>query len=339
LLPFNPIAFGGGISLFFGSQVFANVQPRAAFVNFIGDMGASGNVASRCAAELTFAVYGSTVAGGGIAMHIGGHTQFLIYNIAANIKSLFSRAPISTIGSSSQILCEDNVVSHCSASSSSHTSSGGVVRGGGISVMIGGAAVIVSFGYKGLVQAVVAGSSAAHTWVYAVSASRNSVSNCHLMINSSVSSSGAVLSGGGINVMVGASCFSYSAVGSSACTAGDMQFAGSVNVSANAVSHCNASVNSNAYSTGSMLLGGCISATIGAYIVANGQISSGSTTFTASLVTSLNNLTHCYLDSNTNGEDQASSAFGGAFVQLCLVLHLLQKCFHSVREFLPTSHL
>ena len=130
-------------------------------------------------------------------------------------------------------------------------------------------------------------------------------------MNSSVSSSGAILSGGGINVMMGASCFSFSAVGSSSCSAGNMQFVANINVSSNAVSQCNVSVNSNVYSTGSMLLGGCIAATIGASIVANGQISSGSTAFISSLTASQNQLTHCYLDSYTNGEEQASSAFGG----------------------------
>jgi hypothetical protein len=60
-----------------------------------------------------------------------------------------------------------------------------------------------------------------------------------------------------------------------------------------------------------MLLGGCISATVGASILANGQIDSGSTTFSASLVADQNVLSHCMLDSRTNGEEQASSAFGG----------------------------
>ncbi len=311
LLPFDPLAFGGGISLFVGSHIFANVQPKLSFVNFVGNMEARANSISRCEATLNFAVYGSTVSGGGISMHVGGHTQFLIYNIASKFTTLVARAPISFIGPGSTIVCESNVVSNCSASSSSRTSNGGVVRGGGISIMIGGAAVVVSFGYKFLVQAVVAGSTPANMKAYQVSATKNDISNCFLTMNSSVSSSGAILSGGGINVMIGASCFSFSAVGLSACSAGDMQFVGNVNISANSISHCNALVNANVYSTGSMLLGGCVSATIGASIVANGQISSGSTTFTASLSISQNNLTHCFLDSNTNGEDQASSAFGG----------------------------
>ena len=70
-------------------------------------------------------------------------------------------------------------------------------------------------------------------------------------------------------------------------------------------------MNSNVSSTGSMLLGGCIAATVGASVLANGRIDSGNSTFNASLAADRNVLSHCYLDSYTNGEEQASSALGG----------------------------
>ncbi len=311
VLPFDAIAFGGGISFFVGSQVFANVQREAAFVNFVGHMEAKRNTVTHCRVNVQSAVYGSTVSGGGISLHIGGHSQFLMYNQKTKFFTLVARAPISLIGANSRILCEENVVSNCSASSSSHTSNGGVVRGGGISVLIGGAAAVVSFGYRHLIQAFVAGSPTSRSTVYEVSATKNVVSNCVVAMRVNVSSSGAILSGGGINVMIGASCFSFSAVGSSYCSAGATFFSGSVNLSSNIVSHSSASIISNVYATGSMLLGGCISATVGASILANGQIDSGSTTFSASLVADQNVLSHCMLDSYTNGEEQASSAFGG----------------------------
>jgi hypothetical protein len=80
-----------------------------------------------------------------------------------------------------------------------------------------------------------------------------------------------------------------------------------------------------------MLMGGCIAATVGASILANGQINSGSTTFSASLEAAYNVLSHCYLDSYTNGEEQASSAFGGDNPQTETFMYCdaVCRCFES----------
>jgi hypothetical protein len=312
-LPFDPIAFGGGISLFVGSHVFANeylTNPLQTYsVNFFGKVEAQSNTISSCAVVLNFVVYGSAIAGGGISIHIGGHSQFFIFNQqGVMFTRLVARAPASLIGLNSEIVCDQNIVSNCNVSAAYHAANGCSARGGGISVVIGGASAIVGFGYRGAVQGFVTGSSDAS---YYISAAGNIVSQCLVIVNSSVSSSGAVLSGGGINVAVGASCFSFSALGSSLCSAGDSMFSGIVNLSANTVSRCQVYANSRIFSVGTQLRGGCISATFGASILSNGQTYSGSNTFGAHLVASHNNLSDCYLNTHTNGEDQASSVFGG----------------------------
>jgi hypothetical protein len=219
---------------------------------------------------------------------------------------------VSFIGLNSKIVCDQNIVSSCNVSVTHNAANGCSARGGGISVVIGGASVIVTFGFRGDVQAFVTGSvQGSNEPSCYISAAGNIVSQCIVIINSSVSSSGAVLSGGGINVFIGASCFSFSALGSSLCSVGDSKFSGSVNLSANTVMRCQVYSNSKIFSVGTQLRGGCISATFGASILSNGQAYSGNKTFSAHLVASHNNLSNCYLNSHTNGEDQASSVIGG----------------------------
>ena len=313
ILPFDPLVFGGGISFFVGAHVFAHTTASfAPFVNFFGEMVVENNIITRCHAVVNFPAYGSMAAGGGISMHIGGHSQFFLYNVLyVTFSNINVIAPATLIGSNSRIICSGNTLTHCSAAIVSSTTQGGVARGGGISVMVGGTAAVVSVGSIYAINGIIAGNTAAGSNAYQVSLVENVVSHCIAIINSSISSSGALVSGGGMNIMIGPSCFSFSSIGPSACSAGDSFFFGSINISANYVSQCNASQHSNFFSTGSLVLGGCIAASVGASILANGGINSGGTTFSASLLAAGNMLSQCYIDSDTGGEMQASSAFGG----------------------------
>jgi hypothetical protein len=282
---------------------------------------------------VNFAAYGSMAAGGGISMHIGGYSQYLLYNVmGVTFSSISVNAPATSIGADSQIFFSGNTISHCSAGIVAQTTQGGVARGGGVSVNIGGAAVIVSVGSIYAINGIVAGSTAADSHVYLVSAVDNILSNCIAIINSSISSSGVLVTGGAISLMIGPSCFSFSSIGPSVCSIGDSVFSGLINISANSVSDSNASLYSNFFSTGSRVLGGGIAASVGASVLANGGISSGGTTFMATLLATQNTLSHCYIDSDTGGEMQASSAFGGEFScvffsHLCMVDDSFCRCF------------
>jgi len=56
ILSFDPLVFGGGISLFVGPHIFGQFEGRAAaFVNFTGTIAAEGKVMSRCHAVVNFA--------------------------------------------------------------------------------------------------------------------------------------------------------------------------------------------------------------------------------------------------------------------------------------------
>jgi hypothetical protein len=307
---FDPVASGGGISLHMGSLVFARVSKKMqAFVNFVGSMEAKGNVMQSCHATVNFAFHGGMVSGGGLFMSISGHSHLLVQSIGTFFSDISTLAPAALISSNSQMVSQNNSLYNCSAISGTLSSYGGSVRGGGISMLVGSSSVIISIGYLYLIQGSAPVSTAADS--YQVSAVENFVSDCFVVLTSKVASRSGTASGGGIDVMIGASCLSFSSIGTSLCSSGDVLFTSNTNFSGNVVSRCNASLTSGSYSTASRVYGGCSALNIGSIMSANGQISGGSSTFSAAFVVANNDFSHCSLDFQGKGEVQTSLAHGG----------------------------